>query len=385
MDSGTECMALQETFNAVLEVSRVLKAFYTGPAYLGKASVPPWKWELALGLDDDDGSIADNNASFANTKPRAMDDRSDLASSSFYFVLDNVAKPLMGEGRVSNVSKSFSAFFNMNSANRDALTAGNLVRNTLVCDFEAVTFCHKGGTRRNLIVSFILAYAFYTLVLVILDATTFTSFLSPVWRTVVFVVVVPGLAFQLAYGVGPSCFPMIPTCLLEDVVLYIQGMLPIKLVWPNSLQVTPGCLGNATSLYGKQQCLRSCRGGPFYFRSWESSLSWAVCGLAAADPTFCQNGTQSIWLWPAFVPRVGELEMAMQNHSAVIVQSVAGDSDLWHGHQFCFFVTLGQAIPYLFVALAAVLGAFQLVKLPFAFVAAAGQFLWQAVAFTHAE
>lgn len=76
----------------------------------------------------------------------------------------------------------------------------------------------------------------------------------------------------------------------------------------------------------------------------------------------------------------------MQNHSEVVVRSYTpGDADLWHAHQFCFFVTLGQSIPYLMVALVVVLGVTQLVKLPFAFLAAAVQFLWQAVAFTHAE
>ena len=77
--------------------------------------------------------------------------------------------------------------------------------------------------RRNLIVSFILAYLIYTVILAILDATTFTSFLSPIWRAVMFVIVVPGLTFQLAYGVGPSCFPMVPTCILGDLISYVQG------------------------------------------------------------------------------------------------------------------------------------------------------------------
>lgn len=380
-------MAIEETFNAVLQVSKVLKAFYTSPEFQGRASVPPWKWELSLTPPPSSGEEDKSNASFTNSKPRPLDDRNDFASSSFYFVLDNVAKPFVGEDRLRNMTKSFAGFFTMNTADRNALTAGNLLRNTFVCDFEAVTFCHKGGTRRNLIVSFIMAYAIYMLVMLLLDATTFTSFLSPLWRSLMFVVVVPGLALQLAYGIGPSCFPMVPTCLLEDVILYVQSIIPIKIVWPNSMQTVPGCLQkNAASMYAKQQCMRSCRAEPFYFRGWESSLSWAVCNLAA-EPTFCQNGTQSIWLWPSFLPRVAELENAMQNHSAVIVQSyVSGDAmDLWHGHQFCFFVTLGQAVPYLILVLGICLAAAQLVKLPFAFLAAAMQFLWQAIAFTHAE
>ena len=135
-------MALQETFEAVLQVAGVLKEFYNSAEFQGSASIPPWKWELSFGnvsdqLDDSD------NASFVNAKPRAPDDRGDFASSSFYFVLDNIASPFAGEDRLRNFSKSFAGFFTMDNRDRDALTAGNLVRNTFVCDFEAVTFCHK--------------------------------------------------------------------------------------------------------------------------------------------------------------------------------------------------------------------------------------------------
>lgn len=383
LDSGAQCMAIQETVDAVLEVSMVLKAFYMSPSFQEVANLPPWKWELSLASPSDEDDVGSNkNASFSNTQPRPTDDRNDFASSSFYFVLDNVAKPMLGEEGVHNISRSFAGFFTMDSSDRSALTAGNLIRNSMVCDFEAVTFCHKGGTRRNLVASFVMAYVMYMVAAAILDATAFTSFLSPFWRSVMFVVVVPGMGFYLAYGVGPSCFPMVPTCLMQDVILHVQQSIPIKIVWPNSLQKSPGCLGNATSLYGKQQCMRSCRGHPFHFRSWESSLSWAVCAGLAADPAYCQNGTQHMWFWPSFLPRVAELEIAMQNHSAVLRSA---DRDLWHGHQFCFFFTLGQAIPYMFLALVIGLGAMQLLKMPLAFIAAATQFLWQAAAFTHSE
>ena len=101
------------------------------------------RWELNLG-----GSTAlvddrSNNASFANQKPRDPSDRGDFAASAFYFVLDGVARPFAGEDRLRNISNSFASFFTMDTRDRDALTAGNLVRNTMVCDFEAVTFCHK--------------------------------------------------------------------------------------------------------------------------------------------------------------------------------------------------------------------------------------------------
>jgi hypothetical protein len=82
-----------------------------------------------------------------------------------------------------------------------------------------------------------------------------------------------------------------------------------------------------------------------------------------------------------------DLQEALHNHSRVIRESYnvtdAAAMDMWHGHQFCFFMTLGQSLPYLILALVIVIAAMQLVKLPFALIAAAVQFVWQAIAFTH--
>lgn len=316
-----------------------------------------------------------------------MEDR-DLSASAFYFVLDNVVTPVAGTGAVDNMTRVFAQFFVMDtrSVPPDAFTAGNLVRNALICDFEAVMFCKKGSspTRKNLIVSFAVAYLFYLVVSLILDSTFFTSFVSPLWKTVILVTVVPAMAFQLAYGIGPACAPMIPTCLLQDIVLYTQVLLPIKIVWPDALQHTPGCLANSTlSAYERQLCLRSCRGAPFFFRSWESTLSWAYCSLW--DPLGCNSSLP----WPSSLLQMpADLQAALTNHSGVLSSSYAnatGAMDLWHANQFCFIMTLGQSIPYMFLAVAVVLGAAQLVRMPLALVAAATQFLWQALAFTHAE
>ena len=85
-----------------------------------------------------------------------------------------------------------------------------------------------------------------------------------------------------------------------------------------------------------------------------------------------------------------ELEGALANHSAVLAETYknlsstsAAAMDMWHAHQFCFFVTLGQAVPYLLLAVVAAMAVLQLLKMPFALVAAAVQFVWQAIAFTH--
>lgn len=315
-------------------------------------------------------------------------------------MLMQVIGPLLGLETMGDANRAFAYFFTMDTRNvpRDAWTMGNLVRNSMVCDFEAVTFCQrKDGTKRNLVVSFILAYMIYVVSSWVLDTAMITKIISPMWKNIMLLILVPWIGFQLAYGVGPTCFPLVPTCILQDAVLYVQSMMPVKVVWPNSVQKFAGCVdivGNETlmmqtrnvsgniSAMKRENCLVPCRGAPFYFRSWESSVSWMACSLFPGIWKDVNN-----FPWPhSLIGMPGELQEALHNHSRVINASYfPGDEamDLWHGHQFCFFMTLGQALPYLILALVIVMGALQLVKMPFAMVAAAVQFVWQAIAFTH--
>jgi hypothetical protein len=295
---------------------------------------------------------------------------------------------------MDDANRAFAYFFTMDTRKvpRDAWTMGNLVRNSMVCDFEAVTFCRrKDGTKKNLIVSFILAYVIYIVSSWILDTTMITKVISPMWKNIMLLILVPWIGFQMAYGVGPTCFPLVPTCILQDAVLYVQSMMPVKIVWPNSVQKFDGCINllasqNASlneTIMERKDCLVPCRGAPFFFRSWESSVSWLASSLFPGvwrDP--------SVFPWPySLLAMPVDLQEALHNHSRVIRESYnvtdAAAMDMWHGHQFCFFMTLGQSLPYLILALVIVIAAMQLVKLPFALIAAAVQFVWQAIAFTH--
>ena len=378
----------------------MLKAYYTSPQYLqGAVSVAPWDWEgsLKMSVPPRNATVlkVDDNASFVNSKPRPVEERTDFASWSFYFVLEEILTPLLGLETLEDAGRSFAYFFSMDAQNvpGDAITAGTLLRNSLVCDFEAVTFCHKKdvASRKNLVVSFIIAYVVYVAVSALMDAMLITRIISPLWKNAMLLIVVPWIGFQLAYGVGPTCFPMLPTCLLQDIVLQLQMTVPIQVVWPNALQRYPGCLGNnnasnasSLSAWERQRCLLPCRGPPFYFESWESSLSWTMCSLLGHGK--CVNMTKM--LVPSFVTNVDTLERMLTNYSAVIAESYSNVNatsamDMWHAHQFCYFMTLGQAVPYFLLVVILAMCVVQLVKMPFALVAAAVQFVWQAIAFTH--
>lgn len=85
--------------------------------------------------------------------------------------------------------------------------------------------------------------------------------------------------------------------------------MPAKVVWPNALQVYPECLEkpwwvNSSSSpsavpqsRSSAECMKSCRGPPFYFQSWESTLAWAAC-YTASDLGICSSGSLAVQLFP---------------------------------------------------------------------------------------
>ena len=69
---------------------------------------------------------------------------------------------------------------------------------------------------------------------------------------------VPVTALQLAYGMAFTCFPMLPTCLVQDLVYSMQSLLPMSLVWPNALQTEIGCVDKymaMPNMMSKQVCV----------------------------------------------------------------------------------------------------------------------------------
>ena len=125
------------------------------------------------------------------------------------------------------------------------------------------------------------------------------------------------------------------------------------------------------------QYMKSCQGDPFHFRSWEDSAAWLFCTIDAdacmlsvlADNSLAPNYRQSAG-----------------NYSAVIKASNTGYPaavDMWHAHQYCFVVTIGQSLPAFFVALAIFYLALALLRVPFVLLSSGAQLLAQMISYMH--
>jgi hypothetical protein len=282
---------------------------------------------------------------------------------------------------------------------RDILTARNLAKDMLMCDFESVMLCSRHN--RRIVISLVLAYILYLLVATVMGFVGLKGIAGIMWY------LIPFVALWLAYGLSPLCLPMIPTCMLSDIIESVQVVLPAKITWPDALQVYAGCLGpkwydpNATvvapiqfanitrgqstllylgifsNLYltllylaGSSECMLSCRGPPFYFLTWQSSLAWVACTL---NPTTCSS---------LQIPYCPDFSQHTRNYSTVID---FGDVDLNAAYTFCFWGTIAQAVPYLLLAIGLILLVIVMAQVPFQMAAASIQCIIQALVYSHVQ
>jgi hypothetical protein len=265
---------------------------------------------------------------------------------------------------------------------RDILTARNLAKDMLMCDFESVMLCSRHN--RRIFVSLVISYIFYLVI------STLMGFVGLKGVANITFYLIPFITLWLAYGLSPMCLPMIPTCILSDIIESVQIIMPAKITWPDTLQIYPGCLGpkwydpNATVIpppqfanitRGSSACMLSCRGPPFYFLSWESSLAWITC-------TF--NSTTCVSLE---IPYSSNFTQHARDYSQVLVSGYNTTDfravDTNAAYTFCFWMTIAQAVPFILLALAVVLLAITMLQLPFMITTAVVQCFVQAFVYTH--
>jgi hypothetical protein len=144
---------------------------------------------------------------------------------------------------------------------------------------------------------------------------------------VVFFVSYPWFILWYTFGMAPSCFPMLPPCLLGDIVSVVSELVPPAIVFPATLQ----CDANQT-------CLRPCT--DLNFTSWADPLAFAVCDT---DPATCayfkDMGPSGVVFWDTLIgdPMRNALTWA---HQVVIKGDLAG-------HRMCTWVTFIDTVPIL--------------------------------------
>lgn len=273
-----QCAAADAALQSALDVAEVIRTYYASD-FASKVSVPPWDFasnipKLSTSVPADPAGVAGGEVLFSAI------DTGTWAPAFFQSVLDGI------ESQAPWLQDAAASFFVLdrggNTSNRDALNVGNLVHDSLVCNFDNIMFCGRQASssgssvpsrqRRNLLVCFVAAILFWGLIGAMLSYLP--GGVGTILQVLVYAsmwVLVPGTTVQLSYGMAVTCFPLVPTCLLQDLILGMQAALPISIRWPDSLQTEAGCmdrLANASAGQRQHVCMRSCRDAPFHFQRY---------------------------------------------------------------------------------------------------------------------
>jgi hypothetical protein len=202
-----------------------------------------------------------------------------------------------------------------------------ILQTSVKCDLAAVITCSRHD--KDLVMSTVVFLLMYAGMRAVAGALGLGSLPSTL-----FLFSYPGFILWYAFGTPPSCFPMVPTCLLSDLIATLELLVPARLVFPEDL-TTCG-----------DGCLRSC--ADLNFTGWADPLAFALCDT---DPGACRFllghlpaetgfGALDAVAW-------GPLRRAIERSERVIALGTP-----LAGHRLCTWVSFVTATPAL-AALAA--------------------------------
>jgi hypothetical protein len=196
-----------------------------------------------------------------------------------------------------------------------------ILETSIKCDLAAVVTCSMHD--KDLIMSTVVFLLFYTGVRVVTGALGLGSALSTL-----FLLSYPGFILWYAFGTPPSCFPMVPTCLLSDLIATLELLVPARLVFPDDLT---NC-GDG--------CLRSC--ADLNFTGWEDPLAFALCDT---DPGTCQFLLERLPVETGF-PALDAVAWTRLRRAIERSEHVVRHAPL-AGHRLCTWVSFVTATPVL--------------------------------------
>ena len=211
----------------------------------------------------------------------------------------------------------------------------NTAANSLQCDYENIQMCHRWKVNwfNGLVI-----VSFYFIVAYLVAQSFGMAFLV--------IPLVPFFGFfhmNLCYGYEWSCFPMIPNCLLEDVVASLNATIPAKIdPVPRALlrADNAACSSSAIRLLSTlpSECIVKCHDAPYFYNSIAAPLAW---WLSEFDLAMWTNNKVI-----PLLPYTGDLQYhLLQKHNA----QLAADNLILH--RTCAILSSYKLIPVIILLL----------------------------------
>jgi hypothetical protein len=206
-----------------------------------------------------------------------------------------------------------------------------ILQTTIQCDLAAVVTCSRHT--RDLLMSTVVFAILYALI------SGVTGSLGVGFFGTLFLLSYPWFILWYAFGMAPSCFPMLPPCLMGDIIATAEAIVPASILFP------PDLLCDSEGEAGRplnQTCLRPC--SDLNFTTWADPLAFAICDT---DPRTC---AYLLELGPSNEPFFDSLvwqpmlDALAQAHAAVLAGGLAG-------RRLCTWVSFIMVVPVLALAI----------------------------------
>jgi hypothetical protein len=250
-------------------------------------------------------------------------------------------------------------------------TASKLIKEYFVCSFDEVVLkCQRKSTT-------LVAGAFSIVLLLVLYCIVI-GYSAPVFLSAISIT---GMVLWHVYGYSPACIPMVPPCIVEDVLHIVKWFVPLQMKWPKALERSDMCAFNAS--VPMEQCFKSCRDPPFMYgayNGWEATLAWILCDW---DPYWCST-TAIQWSRDLGLPSTF-LRMLEQKSNTLFFQGYDGQDAFIDAQRFCCTTHLVFLVPYIFILLFVFYGIFALAIVPIVLIQSFFDLILQTLAFTHMQ
>jgi hypothetical protein len=232
----------------------------------------------------------------------------------------------------------------------------------LKCDFQAVNYC--SAHRKDLLASAVLIFILYVIIYYSASAMG-VSFLA---ISIILAFGFTPLLLWYSYGMAFTCSPMLPTCLLDDLIYTLNSIFPLQVTFPSELQTSSDCLSDPS----QESCLIRCSDPPVSFTEWRDTLAFGLCYTS-----------QSMCLSLAEV--IGERDSISAKLTANANILLHASISRINAHIFCFGVTFVNIIPVLLLLAVGATVAGYILYLPCAFIPKLVALIGQYMVYLHTK
>lgn len=300
--------------------------------------------------------------------------------------VSSAAEPTSG-GLVNNaifvVAEAFQRYTGVTSGklagflrcydDEDAFSLCNFVRRLFKCDKEAVQLCSRRD--HTIYIGIPVCLVFFLLLSYVLSLVGFGALSFWLWT------LFPFFVTWYTYGYSPRCFPMVPTCLVEDLVLPVYYLVPRQLRVSDALQRVPGCWQDDS--FAPEDCLRSCVADPiFNYQSLTATYAQLLCETYGPECTDSARFEPPEWLHWLIDPQQLRVDLVYKAHAQKNYYDTFKEDDLV-AQRFCAFAGVMFALPYVVAVWVVLLLALALPVLLLRLLVASVQVLLQMIFFSH--